>query len=350
MLGLDERALRVTWTVFVFGLLLAVIYFIRDTLLLFAISIFFAYMLSPIVSLIERVIPKRRSLALALVYVILIGSMVAIGFAVVPAIASEATSLVTRLPAMIPNGGLTKIPLPGFLEPVRAQVVTTLSNEALNLEKSVVPFIQHEGSQILSGLTYLLPMILVPILAFFFLKDGRELRNSLIGSVDDGHDRTMMEAILDDIHIVLSKYIRALVLLAIASFAAWGIFLSAMRYRYELLLAGVAGILEFIPVIGPAVALVIMLTVCIVTQAGGWLWILIFWGCFRLVQDYIINPYLMSSGVELHPLLVLFGVLAGDALAGIPGMFFSVPILAILRVIYLHLRSTYARKQIAATV
>ncbi len=140
---------------------------------------------------------------------------------------------------------------------------------------------------------------------------------------------------------------RALVLLAIASFCAWSIFLSVMKYPYELLLAGIAGILEFIPVIGPACALVIMLVVCLVTGSGGLLWIIIFWGCFRIFQDYVLNPYLMSAGIELHPLLVLFGVLAGDALAGIPGMFFSVPVIAILRVIYNHLRTSYARKQLS---
>jgi predicted PurR-regulated permease PerM len=72
----------------------------------------------------------------------------------------------------------------------------------------------------------------------------------------------------------------------------------------------------------------------------------VFWGCFRVVQDYVLNPYLMSSGIELHPLLVLFGVLAGEALAGIPGMFFSVPVLAILRVIYNHLRDASMRREL----
>jgi predicted PurR-regulated permease PerM len=350
MLGLDERALRITWTVFLFGLLLALIYFIRSTLLLFAIAIFFAYILWPIISLIERFMPKRRTAALAIVYILLVGSLVGAGFVVVPAIAAEATSLMTRLPSMVMNGGLTKMPIPAFLAPVREQVMAALSKGAVNLENSVVPFIQRSGSEILSGLSFVLPMVLVPILAFFFLKDGRELLVSVIGSVDDGHDRNMMEAILEDVHIVLSKYIRALVLLAIASFAAWWLFLSIMGYHYELLLAGLAGILEFIPVIGPATALVIMLIVCIVAQAGGLLWILVFWGCFRIFQDYVLRPYLMSSGVELHPLLVLFGVLAGDAIAGIPGMFFSVPTLAILRVIYLHLRTTYSRKQLTANV
>src|ERR1700745_1320292 len=86
MLGIDERALRIAWTIFLFGLLLVVVYYIRGTILLFAGSIFLAYMLSPIVALVERFIPQRRNLALALVYTALIGVFVLVGFQLVPAL------------------------------------------------------------------------------------------------------------------------------------------------------------------------------------------------------------------------------------------------------------------------
>jgi predicted PurR-regulated permease PerM len=120
-----------------------------------------------------------------------------------------------------------------------------------------------------------------------------------------------------------------------------------MGYSYELLLAGAAGILEFIPVIGPVAALLIILVVCGVVGTGGLIWIVIFWACYRVFQDYILNPYLMSAGVEIHPLLVLFGVLAGEKIGGIPGMFFSVPVIAILRVIYGHLKGAYVRRPLS---
>lgn len=347
MLGIDERALRIIWTAFLFGLLLVIVYYIRSTLILFAGSIFLAYMLSPIVALVERFIPRRRNLALALVYVLLIGIIVLLGFELIPTLTTEATNLMRSLPALVSGGSLAKLPLPHWLEPIRAQVVAAMNREATNLETSVVPFLQQAGTRILSGLGDVLPVILIPILAFFFLKDARTIRDALLGAVEPGHDRTTAELILDDIHLVLKNYIRALVLLSIAAFIAWSIFLSSMRYPYELLLAGIAAVLEFIPVIGPAAALAIMLIVFAVTGAGGLLWIVIFWGCFRIFQDYVLNPFLMSTGIELHPLLVLFGVLAGDRIAGIPGMFFSVPAIAILRVIYSHLRASYRARQLS---
>lgn len=344
MMGIDRRALRVSWTVFVFILALTVIWYIRSTIVVFAAAVFFAYMLSPVVGLVERFIKRRRGLALTIVYCLLIGVLVLIGFRLVPALAGQAISLASRLPGLVSGGNLAKIPLPSFAEPMREQVIPILNRVATNLQASVVPFLREAGVQLLSGLGAILPVILVPILAFFFLKDARAIRGSLVCLMDNGPYRTMVSRILDDIHDVLRNYIRALVLLSIVSFIAWAVFLGVMGYPYDLLLAGLSGILEFIPVIGPAAALAMLLTVCLVTGTGGLIWIVVFWIAFRIFQDYVLNPYLMSSGIEIHPLLVLFGVLAGDALAGVPGMFFSVPILAILRLIFVRMRTGVAER------
>jgi predicted PurR-regulated permease PerM len=64
----------------------------------------------------------------------------------------------------------------------------------------------------------------------------------------------------------------------------------------------------------------------------------IFWILYRIFQDYVLSPYLMGRGVKLNPLLVLFGVLAGEQIAGVIGMFFSVPVIATLRVLFVRLR------------
>ena len=67
---------------------------------------------------------------------------------------------------------------------------------------------------------------------------------------------------------------------------------------------------------------------------------IIFLLAYRMFQDYILSPHLMGQGVEVHPLLVLFGVFAGAEVAGIPGTFLSVPILALVRILYLRMRKS----------
>ena len=120
-------------------------------------------------------------------------------------------------------------------------------------------------------------------------------------------------------------------------------------YPYAVLLAGCAAIFDFIPVVGPLASGVLVITVTGVTGYTHLLWYIIFWIVFRLFQDYVLGPYLMGSGTELNPMLVLFGVLAGEQVAGVAGMFFSVPVIAALRVIFVRLQRS-RQKRVLATV
>jgi predicted PurR-regulated permease PerM len=76
--------------------------------------------------------------------------------------------------------------------------------------------------------------------------------------------------------------------------------------------------------------------------------IVAFLAVYRIFQDYVLSPHLMSAGTELHPLLVIFGVFAGEQIGGIPGAFLSVPTMAVLRVVYQRLERVQAPKEIVA--
>lgn len=164
------------------------------------------------------------------------------------------------------------------------------------------------------------------------LKDGPSMRAGII-EIFEEDSRPLVDSILSDLHVVLAQYMRALVLLSMATFVSFTVFMSIAGTPYAILLACIAAILEVIPVLGPLTAAVIILIVAALSGYAHLLLLLIFLVLYRLFQDYILNPNLMSAGVEVHPLLVLFGVLAGEQLAGIPGMFFSVPAIAALRAV-----------------
>jgi predicted PurR-regulated permease PerM len=260
----------------------------------------------------------------------------------------ESGSFFGHLPALIQGGKLLPFPLPDWLEPLRARILLFVQHEAASLQASAVPLLQSFSSHLLSGIGFVVLIVLVPILSFFLLKDAREINGFLVQTLEEAGDRTLIRQILEDIHVLLSKYIRALVLLALASFIAWAVFLSLTAAPYQLLLAGMAGALEFIPGVGPAIALATIFVVCSVSgYSAGLLWIIVFWTVFRLFQDYVLNPVLMSAGVQIHPLLVLLGVLAGGQIGGIPGLLFSVPVIAILKVVFMRLREAQIRDTLA---
>ena len=154
--------------------------------------------------------------------------------------------------------------------------------------------------------------------------------------------REVAGGILDDLHVLLEAYLRALVSLALIVLVTYSLFLSIAGVPFPLLLAAIAAGLEIIPVAGPLAASVIIVATSLLSgyEHNGWL--VVFLVLFRLVQDYWISPLLLAAGIEIHPLWVLFGVLAGEELAGIPGMFFAVPVMAALRIIVVRIRRTTA--------
>ncbi|HUA59563.1 MAG TPA: AI-2E family transporter, partial [Verrucomicrobiae bacterium] len=171
----------------------------------------------------------------------------------------------------------------------------------------------------------------------FFLKDGTAMRTHVVELVEDGPGRALLEDVIADIHLLLAHYMRALVLLSCSTFTAYSIAFAIMGVPYAILLAFLAGILEFIPMVGPLTAGVFSIAVALVGGAPA-LAVLIFVLAYRVFQDYILAPHLMGQGVELHPLLALFGVFAGAEVAGIPGTLLSIPVLAMARIIYIRIR------------
>jgi predicted PurR-regulated permease PerM len=333
MLGIDRHALKIVWTVFLFVLVGALIYQVRRTLMIFVLALFFSQLVAPVVAFFERTVHVRVP-RLAILVLVYIGMLAIIIFALVPLVSrigEQAASLATRLSVVMKlEDPLSGLPLPQWL-------VQFLKDRMGDLEKQVLPFLSSAGIEILSGIGNVLSAILIPILSFFFLKDGAAIRKTIVESFSHANQPVVNEIFMD-LNLLLAQYIRALVLLAIAAFVFYAGFLSIASVPYAILLAGIAATLEFIPVVGPLTASAVILLVAAFTGYPHLLWIVTFLVIYRVFQDYALSPYLMSSGVEVDPLLVLFGVLAGEQIAGVPGMFFSVPTIAALRVLYLRLR------------
>jgi predicted PurR-regulated permease PerM len=334
MLGFDPRAARAAWTVVLMALLLVIVYYIRTVLLVFVLAVMFAYLLSPMVNLVNRFLPwpRSRTYSLAAVYTVLIGLLILGGIAISSQVTQEATAMTSGKLQQAVAQRLAR-PLPDWLEPARQQ----LRNRIESLSSELVPLVQKASAHFVSVVSSLVYLILVPILGFFFLKDGAKLRDEALSLVAASR-RALWEDILNDVHALLGQFIRALLLLSLATFIVYSAFFAIAGVPYGMLLATVAGALEFIPIFGPLAAAVIILLVAVFSGYGHYVVILIFLASYRIFQDYILSPNLMGSGVALHPLLVIFGALAGEELAGIPGMFLSVPILAILRVLHVRIR------------
>ena len=137
-----------------------------------------------------------------------------------------------------------------------------------------------------------------------------------------------------DVNVMLGSYIRAQLILAALTLVAYTLVLSLMRVPYAFILGPLAGIFEFVPVVGPAVAAIAVFAIASLTSYPHLLWVFIFLAVWRLVQDYVNAPRILGKSLEISPLVQIFGVLAGGEIAGVVGALISVPVIATLRILW----------------
>ena len=277
MLELDGRVLRAVWTVFVFVLAVALIYLTRSVLVIFTLAIFLAHLIAPLVDRIDRITPRRvsRTAVLAIVYLALIGIALAVLIPVGAKIGEQASTLANRLPEALKEDPLSRLPLPAWMETWRPRFAEFLDQQTTGLGDKILPLIGRLGPGILSGLGSLAAVVLIPILSFFFLKDGILMRDAIVDCFQPRR-QSLAEEILTDLHLLVAQYIRALVLLAMATFVSYSIMLSALGVPYAVLLASIAGMLELIPFVGPLTAGIVTLLVAGLSGYAHLLWIVIF--------------------------------------------------------------------------
>jgi predicted PurR-regulated permease PerM len=335
MLGIDSRTARATWTIFLFILLLAFLYFVRQAILLFILAIFFAYMLSPVVDFVQRFLPRRmsRTLSLAMVYVVLIAVLITGGIWLGSHLVEEATSLATRLPDLLQQQAPVVNVFPFWLQPYVSTALDSVRQQIAAGAQNLMPLLKSAGVQIASIAGSLAFVVLVPILSFFFLKDGSSMRSAILEMAAGSEHERSIERFLDEMHTLMASYIRALFTLSVAASLTYFLFFEITGLQYAVLLAAIAAPLEFIPVLGPLAASVSIVLVSAFTGYPHIIWLIVFLATYRIFQDYVLQPFLMSSGVELHPLLIIFGAIAGEELAGVWGMVLSVPVIATLRLL-----------------
>jgi predicted PurR-regulated permease PerM len=259
-------------------------------------------------------------------------------------VADQAASFGQELPHLLDPGVLAKrLPLPGFLEPFRARLAD-LGHSALHGgQAQAIAGAREIGAGLVHVAGNMVYIVVVPIFSFLMISQAPLIEKFLVAHAGDARGMLWVK-IARDLNFLLSRYVRALSLLSLATLVTYGVVLSLLGAPFALLLAGAAAVLEIIPVFGPALAAIAIVTVAAFNGFAHVWWLLAFVVAYRIFQDYMLNPWLMSEGVHVPPILVVFGLLAGDQLAGVAGIFLSVPVIAAIRIVISRLRADRATR------
>ena len=338
----SRRQTRLIFRVIVILLAVAltiyILYKLTGLILLLILSVFFAYLVHPLVELIKRPIrlfgrkwTMPHILAISLSYLIIIGALVlALSF------------LVPRLRGQFPE----------FVEQVRGywQILgakTQALREFLRLHRLPAPvfeavnrmagFASSMVESVVASLAYLHWLVLIPILSFFLLKDAETFRRSALQMLPRGRWRWRGDEFFQDVNLTLAAYVRAQLTACLFIGVVCTIAFALLGLPSPLILGFIAGVFEFVPLVGPLmVAIIAAIVASLSLGTFNAFLVLLFLGILRVVQDYFIYPRLVGQGIHLHPLAVIIAILAGAELGGVAGIFLAIPAVAILTVSYQH--------------
>ena len=325
------------------------LYEIRTLLLLLVLSIFFCYLVAPIVHFLEqpiylgnREIRAPRALAITIVYVLIAVVLVAGVQLIWQPLSQQVADLAKDLPgyAKSAEASVNKIfnDANSWMRHVKLpqQWRETIFSRASDLANSIAGWLTESLAGALTYFKYLTWPILIPVLSFFLLKDASTFEQNLIALLPNERLQKRAHWLLMDVSRTLAAYIRAQITACLVVGSVMMLGLTLIGAPYPIVLGAIAGLLEFIPLIGPLISAIFIFGLTLTVSVKTALGVALFLAVLRMVQDYFIYPRIVGRGIKMHPLMVIMAILAGAEIGGLIGIFLSIPVVGLVIVFYNH--------------
>jgi predicted PurR-regulated permease PerM/uncharacterized protein YjbJ (UPF0337 family) len=298
---------------------------IGSALLILVIAALLAYALTPAVKLFERIMP--RFLAVAIVYIIVLGGVSALIYFIVQTALQQFASLSGLVGGLLQpssSGPLNTFERslglqPSQIESIRQQILAT----AQGLIGSILPFVTGVFGTIVD-------IIIIAVLSIYFLLDGQNVIRWLRNNAPR-QQRGRMGFALDTLQRIVGGYIRGQILLCTLIGILVGGGMYFIGVPYALLLGVLTFILEFIPILGTLVSGVICVLLAL---TKGWviaLIVVIYFVVVHIIEGDVVGPRIVGKAVGLHPIVALAALVAGGELFGIWGSLFASPVAGVLQ-------------------
>lgn len=315
------------------GAVLWLLYAVRGVLLPFGAALFLVYLTEPLIDRMEqRLVP--RVVAILVIYAVLLGvAWVAVVY-FWPTVTWEAERAVSSLPErltevrrvaeqLITLGRNRRLPL------LAMEALSALTAE---LQRSVAQVGRRAVSATLSAFSHLALLALAPVISFYLSRDWPALRRGILRLLPP-EGRGEVRRLLAEVNEVLGGYVRGqLVISAFVGVTTW-VGLTVLGIPYALLIGVLAGLFDIVPYFGPVIGAGPAVFLALDRSPLTALYVVGLFLVIHQLEGAILVPRIMGSRVGLHPVLVIFALLAGGQLFGLGGMLLAVPAAAVGRVI-----------------
>ena len=311
---------------------IVLLYLVRGVLVPFALAAVVAYVSNPLVQAFEsRQIP--RSGAIVLVYVIfaVVGGLTL--YVGVPLLAAEVEEMLANLPQARDLSDYTRGTAASVLHLRASHLLRTiLSAGAQRVEVLLAQLVARSLEVILALLARTFTILLVPFLAFYFLRDTEKIQRWFLSLLPPARRQEVL-VLAQRLNELMGAFLRGQLIVAAIVGLLISVGLASLKVKYALVIGTVAAVFEFIPYFGPVIAAVPAVLFAFVQSPATALWAVVLVVVVHQVEGAVLQPQVMSGSMDLHPLTVIFSILVGGELLGIWGMFLAVPAAASLKLI-----------------
>lgn len=345
MAFLDRKTVNVLLTILLFASVLGIVYMARAVLTIFCLSILFAYLIDPVVSFLDRhslLRRKARGVHIAEAYLGVLILVAGTVYVLFPQASSRPGVFLRNVASFSDRLGSGEIATEVGQTNGWSEEQTLRAKEFLTSHRETI---RKVSSQIQSlAATILSAAAVMPILAIFFLADGRRLADMGLATFATEENLDRLQPLSRELNCVLRHYIRAKMTLVGLSLTYVSLSLFVLRYPHALALGILAGVLEFIPIAGWITAATTIIIFGIVTHSH-WIWMGALLAIWRIFIDYWIAPRVLGRELEMHPVLAIFTLMVGAAVGGFAGVYLALPLAAVIRVIWRRLGSSHDQER-----
>jgi predicted PurR-regulated permease PerM len=306
---------------------------LKSVLTPFIYALILAYVLNPLVSIIER--KTSRIPAILIVFLGITAIMSGVFMSFVPRLAQDISIFATDIPRIMANAE-------NYINDLRSGeliILPEFMNDFIDIEQEinkVTLLLRNSLFQLTDALIAstgtLLNIIMTPIITFYYLKDKEIIMRSLF-SCFDNNTLLQIKTIAKEIDKVLGGFIKGQLIVAGFVGILTGLGCYLIGVPYALTVGLVAGVTNIIPYFGPWIGGILPVALALASNPISALWVLIWIIVVQQIESSFISPQVLSYSVGLHPLLVMFSVLFFGSLIGIPGMILGVPITGTIKVL-----------------
>jgi len=340
--------------VFVLACGIAILWLIwtaRGALPAFFIGLALAFVLDPVVTVLER-LRLPRWLGVLLSYAGVVALFWVVLAVALPPIARQTRDFISHLPELgaaltdaqkALNDWYQSLPLPPDL---RSTIDASIKSAETSLLDAIRGVLGPTVGTLLRTVAFVASLIIIPVWLFFVLKDRAGFRGAVAGAVPESWQADT-DNVLSILGRVGGRWVRGELLLGTAIFLATVaglLILTLVGFsefgQFTLILALIAGILEWFPIIGPIIAAIPALLVAISISPAAALAVVLLYTGIQQLENNLLVPKVMGDAVELHPAVLIVALVVGGGLFGIGGAILAAPVVAMARDLY---RYTFRR-------